>query len=501
MLGSRAARLMWITALTCTAALIGGAGSLGAAPIPSVPAGPDIPEFLGAPAVAAPISGIPPVPRHPYLAPNGDSGIHNDGWMSDSYTRPGPLGHDTRVNSMLLASECGSVAFDRAGRIVTTCLGIAPGLYLIDPNTLAVLGKHPLPGRSPLDLLKPGAFNNFGGGGYFYLDNEDRAVIGTGTGHLQVFQQTPAADGFALVRDYDLTGVLRPGETLNSALPDSNGLIWFVAKTNGVVGTVDPDTGAVRAIRLGSGEDGQIENSFAVGDSGEVYIATNRELLRFDASPDGSPLITWRVTYANSGQRKPGQVDDGTGTTPTVLPDGYVAITDNADPMNVVVYRTAPTAADREVCAVPVFAPGASATENSLIGAGRTLIVENNYGYANPRSTMLGATTTPGFARVDIDPDGNGCTLAWTNDTEAAPSVVPKLSLATGLIYTYTKGTQPTDPWYWTALDYRTGEVVWKRLSGVGFGFNNNYAGIALGPDGTAYVGTLGGLISLRDGR
>ncbi|MFR9754148.1 hypothetical protein ACL02S_24345, partial [Nocardia sp. 004] len=73
--------------------------------------------------------------------------------------------------------------------------------------------------------------------------------------------------------------------------------------------------------------------------------------------------------------------DDGTGTTPTILPDGYVAITDNADPMNVVVYRTAPEATQRQVCSVPVFEPGRSNTENSLIGAGRSLIVENNYGY------------------------------------------------------------------------------------------------------------------------
>jgi hypothetical protein len=30
--------------------------------------------------------------------------------------------------------------------------------------------------------------------------------------------------------------------------------------------------------------------------------------------------------------------------------------------------------------------------------------------------------------------------------------------------------------------------------------FNNNYAGLAIGPDGTAYIGTFGGLQALRDG-
>ncbi|WP_435590116.1 hypothetical protein [Nocardia sp. bgisy118] len=476
-----------------------GGGIAAARPIVSVP---DLSSgFLGAPAVAQPVQGVPPIPQHPGLAPNGDGNLHGDGWMSDTYTRPGPLGHAAQVNSLVLGSECASIAFDRAGRIVTTCIGLNSGLYLIDPATMEVLGKYALPGLAPTDLLKPGVFSNFGGGAYFFLDNEDRAVIGSNSGHVLVLAENPGAVGFTLEHDYDLTGVLRPGETLNSVLPDSNGLLWFVAKTNGVVGTINPETGAVQVIRLGDGADGEIENSFAVGAVGDVYINTNRELLRLHAGPSGAPEVSWRVTYANSGQHKPGQVDDGSGTTPTVLPGGYVAITDNADPMNVVVYRTDPAAAQREVCSIPVFTKGASSTENSLIGAGNSLIVENNYGYTGPDATLGGRTTTAGFARIDIDPDGGGCHTVWTNDTVAAPSVVSKLSLATGLIYTYTKGAEVTDPWYWTALDFRTGNLVWKQKSGAGPQFNNNYAGIALGPDGAAYLGVLGGLISLRDGR
>ncbi|RMI35277.1 hypothetical protein [Nocardia stercoris] len=484
--------------------LIGGAagllaavaGTAAALPIPEVPAAP--PGFIGTAAVAQPITSVPPVPQHPYLATNGRSGIHDDGWMSNTNSAPGPLGHDIQVVSAVIGGECGSITFDRAGRIVTTCIGPNPGLYLLDPVSLNVLGRTALPG-DPGAFLKPGAFGNFTGGAYFYLDDQDRAVIAARDGHIRVFAENSGGDGFTAVSDFDLTGLLRPGETFNSALPDSNGLLWFVTRTDGLVGTLDLNTGATQVIRLGEGADGEIENSFAVGTDGDVYIATNRELLRFDAGPDGTPSITWRTTYANSGQRKPGQVDDGTGTTPTILPGGYVAITDNADPMNVVVYRTAPDAAQRQVCAVPVFAAGASDTENSLISAGNSLVVENNYGYTGPEAALLGKTTTPGFARIDIDTDG--CHQVWSNTTEAAPTVVPKLSLATGLIYTYTKGTEPGDPWYLTALDFRTGATVWKQLTGTGPGFNNNYAGIALGPDGTAYLGVLPGLIAMRDGQ
>ena len=88
---------------------------------------------------------------------------------------------------------------------------------------------------------------------------------------------------------------------------------------------------------------------------------------------------------------------------------GYVAITDNADPMNVVVYRKAKRlrrGQRRVVCEVPVFDAGASATENSLITARRSLFVENNYGYQDPFGPSSGALTTPGFARVDVNRDG-----------------------------------------------------------------------------------------------
>ena len=65
--------------------------------------------------------------------------------------------------------------------------------------------------------------------------------------------------------------------------------------------------------------------------------------------------------------------------------------------MNVVVYRRAQPRARRAWSArMPVFEQGASATDNSLIGAGRSMIVENNYGYAGPTARRRAATTRPG---------------------------------------------------------------------------------------------------------
>jgi hypothetical protein len=80
--------------------------------------------------------------------------------------------------------------------------------------------------------------------------------------------------------------------------------------------------------------------------------------------------------------------------------------------------------------------------------------------------------------------------------------VVPKLSTGAGLVYTYTKPPRSdgVDAWYLTALDFDTGQTVYKVLAGTGLGFNNNFAPVTLAADGTGYGGVLGGLVRFRDG-
>jgi hypothetical protein len=459
-----------------------------------------LPTYQGVP--ATPRTMAPTVvPQNPAMARNPFSNIHNDTWMTDAYDLPGPVGRAPRATSATQpAAVCGSLAFDREGRIVTVCPSAAapPQARIIDPATLAIRASYDLPNApDPPGTL---VYQNFTGGGYFFLDRRDRIWSATKTNHLFVLAQ--AKDGTALRKtaDYDLTKVLRADERITSALPGFDGRIWFVSKKSGKVGVLDPRTRKVAVRRLGE----QVENSFAV-DRTAVYLVSDRRMYRLSAGRDLRPRVDWRVTYANSQVHKPGQVDAGSGTTPTIMPGGYVAITDNADPMHVVVYRRAAhleKGRRRVVCEVPVFDKGASATENSLLTAGRALFVENNHGYQDPFGPASGALTSGGFARVDVDPDGRGCRRTWQTLDQRAPSVVPKLSTKTGLIYTYTRDADPngSQPWFWTAIDAATGQMAFKQYAGSGLSFNNNYAGIALGPDGSAYLGVIGGILRLRDG-
>jgi len=475
--------------------LLGLAAPAHADPIPERPTTNSIPEFVGRSWSPQPISLLdaPPVPRHPHMAPNDRSNLHDDAFQTDTTNWQGPLGRDMQRASYASFGVCGSVTFDARDRLVTICVGVArPTLRLLAPNTLEPLASMDLPTRQSVPA---NIFQDFTGGGYFYLDERDRAIIPTTTRHIYVVAQTPEP-GFRLERDYDVSGTLASDDKIISALPDWSGRIWY-ASINGRVGVLDPRTGATRVFDTGE----PIGNSHAVDETGGVYVVTDGALYRFDADAAGAPKVTWRQPYPNTGQMKPGQTQRGSGVTPTLMGSEFVAITDNADPINVVVYRRAKSVrGPRQVCSQPVFSEGASSTDNSLIATARSLVVENNYGYTGPTSTSGTAVTVPGIERVDLDPDGSGCRKVWTS-SERSPSVVPKLSLENGLVYVYTKepDSQNDDPWYLTALDFHTGRTVWKRLSGRGLGFNNNYAPVTLGPDGTAYVGVLGGLVALRD--
>jgi hypothetical protein len=516
-------RLAAAFALTLAAA----PAALAADPIPTSGPKPSTAAFVGHVAKPHPIKGLIAPWGNPFMAPNPFSGVHNDPWQSDAYLQlAGPVGRSPQTLSNAIGRDCISLTFDGKGRLEATCTNLmGPVLYLMDASTLDTLATYTLPYVPPAG----NPATNTTGGAYFFLDNRGRAVIATADRKITVVRTDDSSGTPTFVQDavYDPTPCLDSQDRMPSALPDAHGRIWFVGRTVGSVGVLDTKTGKCGGIVLNE----EIENSFAVASDG-VYIATDKAQYKFTAGADLKVKTAWRTKdYANTGQTKPGQFNAGTGTTPTLIrgftkadrsrrAPAYVAITDNGDPMDVNVYRTKDGSL---VCSVPVFKKGASDTENSLISMGRSLYAENNYGYdlakfndqipgpggvAVPLGGDRAAVSEPGFARVDIARNGRSCHKAWENDTVRAPSVVPKGDAKTGLIYTFENVKDPTtpdaDPWYWTALDARSGKVVFKVLAGYGGEYNNHYAGIAINRDPATkrpmlYVGGVGGMMAMRD--
>jgi hypothetical protein len=243
---------------------------------------------------------------------------------------------------------------------------------------------------------------------------------------------------------------------------------------------------------------------FATDENGGVYFLSDYALYRFQIGPDGAPQNTWRSAYDRGVREKPGQNQQGSGTTPTLFNDfagnRFIAIADNADPlMHVNVYnrQTGALVAQQEVFSA---FPERNACENSLIAVNHSIIVENNYGNSTPLSTLGPLTTVPGVDRVDFDPTTGQSQVAWENAAVAIPSVVSQLSTSDGLVYTYAKDAEG---WYWAALSFQDGSLVansrvpWSNVLG-GVLANNFYSGIGLGPDGSAYAGVFGGVVVWR---
>ncbi len=492
-------------------------------PIPQQPFAQPVPKFIGSPAVPQPIQAAPN-PQSPYMAPNGVSELHTDAYQSDVYTVAGPLGHSPKVTSTFLAAECGTVTFDSQGRIIAVCIGIVrPIVRLMDPVSLKTLARFKLPAK--------GSTGGFGGGGYFFLDNQDRAVIPTRGRDIWRIREVDTARGTKFVLDHtcknDLPGMIPADQQILSTIPDDHGLLWFTtsgspldpndptapATEPAMVGTAVPDPSnvnhcTVKLFTLSSGE--RIFKSFAVDPDpsrGGVFIVSDHQMYRFDPAADGTPTVTWQEAYDRGTGIKPGQRNQGSGTTPTLMGTDLVTLNDNADlQTHVLVYRrAAQVSGSRLICAVPVFESGKSDSFNSLIALDRSISIENNYGNVDLSSTAFGKTTEPGITRIDVNPDLNGCGVVWTNNEESVPNVVSQASLATGLEYAYSKDPSPsdapyTDPWYFTAVDLLTGKTVFKVLAGTGIFYNSNYSGLYLGPDGkTAYVGVVGGLVRIHD--
>ncbi len=486
-----------------------------------IPPGPEtvLPEFIGAPAKPHPLPP-PRVPQNPSLGPNPFNHDHNDTWMSDTYEIAGPLGRDLEVLSSTMAEArrdpnspifmCPGAVADSQGRLVLSCTG--PGewsLVLVDPETLEVLAFRWMPVQP--SVLRAASAS------YLYVDNRDQVVVPVVDEDQKVKIQvlrvigSPGTLRFEVVSDYDISAYVAQGDNINGVLPDWQGRIWFVVRASAAVGVLDPATGSIKTLKL----NGAITNSFAM-DRDAAYIVTTEKMYRIEAGPDGAPRVVWEAGYQNSGAIKPGQLSAGSGTTPTILGNGkYVAITDNAEQLNVVVYRTEAKLNPQEheqriVCEVPVFKTGAGADENSLIGSGLSLIAYTAYGYDLDTvfETFKSMPNGPGIARVDIDPNGKGCKLVWENDDVSLIDSVAKMSTRTGLVYAVTRkyDTQVNYPdpgldvYYFSAIDVRTGKVVWERQMGTGFGYDT-FGDLVIGPSGTAYMPQYGGLVAVRDTR
>jgi hypothetical protein len=478
-------------------------------------------------------NGFGPLPpRNPYTAVDGAATMHADSASSGVSPWPGPgLGsYSVKVNTLLAA--CPTVVQGNDGMPVALCTRIsdqAPVVYLLDPATGA-----------PLASIALTASGNLFGGVYTYIDEDNRLVLFDAEGDLLRIGHHRSGSGWALTVESSTPAAptvdsLCPkmcGGVVGIA-PDWQGRVWY-ATSDGVVGFVDPN-GKVAAIRLGTDE--TVANSISTVPGGTA-IATDHALYLLNVVR-GRPHVIWRYAYDRGPSRKPGQLSWGTGATPVFFgpQDGtrYLTITDNASPVeHLLVFdtwaaqnpnRTGPTrrragpsrdvrrtsahklaSSPRLVCEMPVLTPGPSGTENAPVASGDSVFVASTYGYPYPASPAgepspkpATAPFTGGVTRVDLDPGGNGCHVAWQDRVRSA--AVPRLDPANDILYTVQRtdpldptGTSYSDVYDEVAIDAADGAVLGSNMLGIGYESDTLQLSPTIVRGGVMYQGTITGI-------
>ncbi len=447
--------------------------------------------------------------QNPYLGINSLATMHGDAQSSDATPFAGPgdpgVGGTWKVTFTNHWAACPTILAGQDGYIqalMTQFLGSdaklrKPKLAIIEPASGAQLGAMEIPTGALL------------GGVYAYLDADSNLVMVDGTNALTWISHSQDGMKVWVSRRIDLTDAMKlePKDHVVGIVPDWHGRIW-VASERGVVGLIDPKRNVVRLTKLQQySPTERIDNSISACPQG-VSIITSHGIYMLGADASTSkPRIIWSHSYDRGTKQKPGQLSHGSGATATFFgPNGsdYVMLSDNADRQEkLIVYRSADGSAVGEG---PLFTPGASGTENSMIGVQNSIVGACTFGYPYAQypdtKPAYRAQVAPGMERWDVNDDASGITLKWRNNGIYS-AAVPRLSTADNLIYTCERPRGPagvlTGPVvYACAIDMDSGRVAHRqrlpRLANLLAGGDPSQMVGVIDKHGVWWQGTIGGI-------
>ena len=409
-----------------------------------------------------PTRSRPPTHRGiPFMAPNGRSNIHDDAYQTDTYKWAGPLGTTSPGGRRSFAQRVclGDVRRARAGWSRSAWASSDRSWTMLDPEHAGELGDVPCR-RAARATRQP--FTDFAGGGYFYLDNQDRAVIPTTTATSSWSpRRRRRLRARARLRPHG-RGPRRRQDHLGAARLERPDLVRVARTGSSAWSTRRPARSGARH--------GRADRQLVRGRrDGGVYIVTDKALYRFDAAPAARRTVTGASATRTRRSHKPGQTERGLGHDADA--DGRRPRRDHRQrrPDERRRLQARADVSGRGGLRQPVFAKGASDTDKSLIGAGASIVVENNYGYSGPPSTEPGQDDDARARARRPRRRRGGCHKVWHSRrdrpigrAEAVAGERPRLH-----VHQADRGHN-ADAWYLTAIDFRTGKTVFKHLGGHG---------------------------------
>jgi len=273
----------------------------------------------------------------------------------------------------------------------------------------------------------------------------------------------------------------------------------------------------------------EIQNSFSIGPDG-VYIVSNIALYKFKFNDENKKIemdSNWQITfnetgdqiYPNDGTQKKGQLNDGSGTTPTLMDDRFVIIADNDSlQINLNIYAQKD---GHLVGRHKLFVKDSSACENSVVAYKNSLFIGNTSNYIDP----FDFNDTPGgINRFDYNEQSGKFDRMenWPAEHIDGKTATPKMSTETGVIYVYNRQEESDDghnDWQLMAIDYNTGRKVFYLrpefdkgvfndnisflMKSFSLGlknydqkvFNNIWATYTFGPNNSIFIGSYRGFL------
>jgi len=463
---------------------------------------------------------LPPLhnPKHPYLAPI--SNLHLDSYYSKVSNNRAPASSNVSVHrydfgpahlkmmKRLELSMCLNFMMDDAGEFYGFCStplkkyigGIDFHFTHFDKKTLKKRSTYSVFKADLLKLIKGDLPLNLG---YFTMDNLGRAIITNEDNIVNFVGLNADKTQVVIKQSISLQGIVPSGTQVAQVTPDFEGRYWFMSlgkadkKTkkvsrDGYVGFYNPYTGE-SDVRVFYGQ--VIENGFAVDDSG-VYVLTDHQMIKLSADGKSKINVIWAQNYERATTPKPGAISPyGSGTSPTLLKDDLIAFSDNADDqVNLVVLdRRDIPAKDRVICKVPSFKKGKSSNENSVVGYGNSIIIQNWFNAPKYFGKLV--SMEPGVVRIDVRPDRSGCDVVWENYEIAATSTI-KLSTGSGYLYApIDKGNQH----YMTLIDFKTGKVEHEIYLNRGFPGRYMAAPVFFGPENELIQPHFSGMTVIKE--
>ncbi len=454
-----------------------------------------IEPYVGSPVVPKPIPALEITP-HPLFSED-DSRIHNDHYNSAAYNRTGVAGPAIEVTTHKLGELtgiCAMMTMLKSGYLIGSCFRadteVHVMLTMFDNENLNIVAERDL-GFRP---FQP----NAAGGAYFTMDKDENLFIGPPSNRLEQYHIEVADGAPEFVQDFskEIPGLdpwLEQGEPgLQDTVIDFKGRFWFMV-TDGRVGYLDPETDDIKMIDLEEG----LQNSMVVDENG-VYMVTYNALYRLSVAENGDVRQDWRAPYDSGGT---GVILPGSGTSPTLfgVEEDLITICDNAaSQVNAVVFDRA---TGERRASIPLFRPDESATENTAVGYGDELLFVNNGSYVGPFSPARDTDT--GMERYRVVRNEGGTVTdyetVWKNDASIANSA--QLSTASGVVWGYGADVDiaDTDHFYLVGHSWETGDEIFRAYVGDETKFDPFTGQVHLHPDGTMYIGTVNGVVMMRD--